>query len=117
LEEVVSGFVSKASPRRQAEYRYAQDRNLESRTQRHVGRKCGRAPSPQRRKPLRGNKSKPFSKILPDASMSPSRFWNIRTQAEQTSSESGSRDSGEESMCDPLTRHASLRIRAYLLNE
>jgi hypothetical protein len=40
---------------------------------------------------------------LRDASVSPSRIWNIRTQAEQTSSESGSRDSGEESMSNPLT--------------
>ena len=45
----------------------------------------------------------PFSQFLPDASMSPSRFWNFRTQAEQTWSESGSRDSVEKSMCDPLT--------------
>jgi hypothetical protein len=31
-----------------------------------------------------------------------SRFWNFRTQAEQTPSESGFPDSAEESMFDPL---------------
>jgi hypothetical protein len=55
----------------------------------------------------------PLSQPLRDASISSSRFWNIRTQAEQTSSESGSRDSGEESMSDPLTgrgRDANARM-------
>jgi len=45
----------------------------------------------------------PFSQILPDAALALSHFWNFRTQAEQTPSESGFRDSGRESMFDPLT--------------
>jgi hypothetical protein len=42
-----------------------------------------------------GSAAKPFSSLA-GPSISPSRFWNIRTQAEQTPPESGSRDSGEE---------------------
>jgi len=45
----------------------------------------------------------PFSQILPDAALALCHFWNFRTQAEQMSSASGSRDSGEGSMSDPLT--------------
>jgi hypothetical protein len=45
----------------------------------------------------------PFSKILRDAAIALSRFWNFRTQAEQMPSESGERDSAGESMFDPLT--------------
>ena len=39
----------------------------------------------------------PFSQILRDAAVALSRFWNFRTQAEQTPSESRVRDLGGES--------------------
>jgi hypothetical protein len=52
---------------------------------------------------FRGDKSMTLSQILRDARISPSLFWNFRTQAEQTSSESGSRDSAAEYMFDRLT--------------
>ena len=59
----------------------------------------------------------PFSQILRDASISPSRFWNFRTQTEQTPSESGSRDSGEGIHVRSVNgRAASTRMRGYLLN-
>jgi len=45
----------------------------------------------------------PVSNVLRDAAIASSHFWNFRTHAEQTSSESGPCDSGEESMSNRLT--------------
>jgi len=46
--------------------------------------------------------STPFTQLLRDSAMALSRFWNFRTQAEQMPPESRFRDSGRESMFDPL---------------
>jgi hypothetical protein len=102
LEEVVSGFVSKASPSRQAENRWGRIRTRKAEC--NVKRLASVAAALAVNEETSSRRGfTPFSQIFRDGAMASSRFWNFRTQAEQTPSESGERDSAGESMFDPLT--------------
>jgi hypothetical protein len=102
LEEVISGFVSKASPSRQAENRWGRIRTRKAEC--NVKRLASVAAALAVNEETSSRRGfTPFSQIFRDGAMASSRFWNFRTQAEQTPSESGERDSAGESMFDPLS--------------